>query len=68
VRGRRGCPRCPTQYLHAVRVRPDGQVTFRKLGTSRNRHVVATWCERCGAVDVDGRIFQPRARVAEDAR
>lgn len=54
-------------YLYAVRVMPDREITFRKLGTSLNRNVVATWCERCGRVHVEGMIFEPRARVAEDA-
>ncbi len=53
-------------YLYAVRVSPDGAVTFRKLGTSANRNVVATWCERCGTVEVGGKLFEPRARVRED--
>ena len=66
MKERRKCPLCPMNYLYAVRVSPDGAVTFRKLGTSRNRHVVATWCERCGRVDVGGKRFEPRARVAED--
>jgi hypothetical protein len=59
---------CPhkAQYRYAVRVK-DGGVTFRKLGTSRNRNVVATWCERCGAIGIDGPPNRwPRARVQED--
>jgi hypothetical protein len=60
---------CPhkAQYRYAVRVK-DGAVTFRKLGTSLNRNVVATWCERCGAIETEGvkHFHWPRARVQED--
>jgi hypothetical protein len=53
-------------YRWAVRVK-DGVVTFRKLGTARNRNVVATWCDRCGVlIDDQGVRHYPRARVIED--
>lgn len=56
------------QYRYAVRVK-DGAVTLRKLGMSRNRNVVATWCERCGAIEINGvsHFHWPRARVQEDS-
>jgi hypothetical protein len=50
VKERRKCPRCPMNYLYAVRVSQDAAVTFRK----------------CGRVDVDGKRYEPRARVTED--
>lgn len=55
-------------YIYAVRVK-DGEVTFRKLGTSKNRNVVATWCERCGMIAIfgPGTYHLPRARVIEGA-
>jgi hypothetical protein len=58
------------QYRRAVRVDVEhgqiGSISLRKLGTCRNTKVVATWCERCGAVEVSGSWRHPMARVQED--
>ena len=58
-------------YRLAVRVTKDGAITIRKLGTCANRNVIATWCQRCGAIDiVDAKNkllrYYPIARVIED--
>ena len=53
------------QYRFAVRVLKDGTVTFGKLGTNRNTHVVADWCERCGSIAVRPSVRDyPIARVS----
>ena len=58
------------QYRRALRI--DGAVSLGKLGTSRStrrgrRVVAATWCERCGAIEVEGLWRHPMARVDEDS-
>jgi len=60
-----GC-RHTSSYRRAVRVGSDGSITFGKLGTGRSTRVVASWCERCGSVEVRGTWRHPMARVNED--
>jgi hypothetical protein len=57
---------CSTRHRRAIRVTRGEQITFGWLGTCGNRNIVATWCERCGAVEVNFRWHFPIARVADE--
>jgi hypothetical protein len=68
----RSCP-CAVRYRYVVRHKPNGKLTFGKLGedaADKAINVVAMWCERCGGFIVMRAgvwtMYAPRARVLKD--